>query len=165
MPLTDATDGTNELSEAPAPREHIRVPRVPQEWANERMFLYAIETGDYVKVGLSKNVPQRVREMELMNPLQPNLLLYRTLTRNTAPAVEKRAHKLLAEYHHKREWFHTPPIEILRSAINKAVADGGRVDRADWALEDKRQANIEKLRARYKPGIIFADETRIPQSR
>lgn len=152
-------DSFEEMPSTSAPKEYIRAPRVPQEWAHERLFLYAIETGDYVKIGLSKNVPQRVREMELMNPLQPNLLLYRTLTRNTAPAIEKRAHALLTEFHHKREWFHTPPMEVLRRAINKAVAEGSRVDRADWRLEDRRQANIEKLRARYKPGIVFADQS------
>lgn len=154
MARTRTPDSIEEPVSSPAP---IRAPRVPQEWADEPMFLYVIETGDFVKVGLSRNVDQRMREMDLLNPLTPRLVLFRTLTRNTAPAVEKHAHGLLAEFHHKREWFRTPPMETLRQAIKKAVEEGKRVDRADWVLERKRLANLDKLRARYKPGIVFVE--------
>ena len=111
----------------------MREPRAPQEWGHEKSYIYAIRSGEHVKIGLTTDIGRRMRQMEALNPHNPVLELYRTVTKNTAPGVEKHMHELLAAWHFRGEWF-TAPIEEIRKAAKLAISEAAKVEREDYAL-------------------------------
>jgi hypothetical protein len=128
---------------AKEPSAVLRFPRHPQDYGHEKCFLYAIQSGAHVKVGLSRNVRQRLNEMELLNPVEPRLALYRTLTRNIAPTFEKRVHELLAGYHYRREWF-TAPISEIRLAAKITTRECAILERADYEIMEAARSGVWK---------------------
>lgn len=143
----------------------IRAPRAPQDNATDRFYIYAMQSGDFIKVGMSSRLVKRFEDARLLNP-DIRLVMYRTVTRNVAPAVERRIHELLAPWHHDREWF-TAPLAEVRKAAKIAIAEGAKVERRDYALrrtsplteDEQRQAHeafarLEALRDRPNSQLV-----------
>jgi hypothetical protein len=125
----------------------LREPKCIGERGDERMYLYVLQTGPFVKIGISANLVQRADHMDALNPIEPTLLLYRTMPRNIAQLVEKRIHGLMSQYHHKREWFRLPPMALLRETIKHALNEGWVVHRLDWRLENAVRDAYAEARA------------------
>ncbi len=133
----------------------IRQPRAPQDNAGDRMFIYAMQCCEFIKVGLSRNPMKRLEEAQLLNPFEIRIVMFRTVSRNDAPTVEKHIHRLLAPWHHDREWF-TASLAEIRLATKKAIAEAAKVARADYALlRHMTAAEWEK----YRPELERAEAT------
>lgn len=81
-------------------------------------MLYLIKSGDYLKIGYSKNVDQR---MCSYNTCNPDYLLLDIVEGSTKD--ESEFHKLISKYHYKLEWFlyHEDIIDIWNKKYNKNV--------------------------------------------
>jgi len=68
-------------------------------------ILYFIESGEFVKVGLTDNIDRRLFNLQLGNPLPLRLAYRRTIPRPLNKQVESLVHQRLAEWSIGREWF------------------------------------------------------------
>lgn len=78
------------------------------------MYLYGIQSGLFIKIGVSRDIPQRLNHMNLYNP-HPCKVVLRRLCTDTF-WVEKRMHAVLAPYALGREWF------MIDAALARATA-------------------------------------------
>jgi hypothetical protein len=84
------------------------------------MFLYLISCGDYVKIGITKNVYRRLAHIQTGNPLQCSIEHAWVVNERLAPRMERQAHDLLKYLHVRLEWFKATPKfakDCARSAI------------------------------------------------
>jgi hypothetical protein len=95
-------------------------------------YVYAIRCGDYVKVGVAKNPMRRLSDLQTAVPYRLELIGLMV----GGFEVEKRLHRLMAESHHRGEWFElnsstryvidanmatsTPAVEQMYVRIEKA---------------------------------------------
>lgn len=66
-------------------------------------YLYGIQSGLFIKIGFTRDLPRRLNEMNLFNPHPCKVVLKRLCTDTVW--VEKRMHAILAPYAIGREWF------------------------------------------------------------
>jgi hypothetical protein len=78
------------------------------EHHNREVFIYAIRCGEFVKVGISADVNARMQAMLCDNPFRLKLVAKARCVAYLAGHAEHEAHKRLARYHHRREWFVCP---------------------------------------------------------
>lgn len=90
-------------------------------------FLYAIQSLDLIKIGVAKNIENRINTMRLNNPHGCEVVFSR---RSTAPyTLERQMHRLLADKALGREWFRVTLKEV-RAAANIARLETIRSERA-----------------------------------
>lgn len=94
-------------------------------------WLYGIQSGLFIKVGVAQDIPQRLNTMNLYNP-HPCRVIARRQT-PFAYAAEKRAHKALTPYAIGREWF-TADAELVR-AVFTLVINQVKSEHARWIVE------------------------------
>jgi T5orf172 domain len=83
-------------------------------------WVYGIQSGAFIKIGVANDIAARIRTFKLYNP-HP----YRTVLRQPctdAYFVERRMHELLRASAIGREWFAISPKEV-RAAIKIALQD------------------------------------------
>lgn len=83
-------------------------------------FLYAIRSGDYIKIGLSTKFARRFKELSIGNPHPMRVEMCRTVDREFLYVIEKEIHRVLAEQHHQGEWFLASGAQV-KSAVAKAL--------------------------------------------
>jgi hypothetical protein len=110
-----------------------------------RAWIYAIQSGEFIKIGKTTDPVRRVGQMLLHNPHEMRVLMYRTVSKNNVYSVERRIHELLAEWRYDREWF-TAPLAEIRRAAKRAIAEAGSVERVEISLmRTARRAASEAL--------------------
>lgn len=92
--------------------------------------IYAIRSGEYIKVGMTGSLERRLEDMRLFNPHPISVVLYRTVDAAYARMIEKRLHEMLREWHHSREWF-TAPVEEIRKSVKLAICEAAKARRVD----------------------------------
>lgn len=85
----------------------------------KQKIVYILKCESYVKIGLASNLKARLSALQVGNPFKLEVLAHWPTCR--ANSVEAEAHKLLAEYHHDREWFLVPNDSTAVSAVKRAV--------------------------------------------
>lgn len=82
-------------------------------------YIYLIQCGAYVKIGVATEVEARLSELQIGNPAKL-ILIWKSsyFTRAQAYRIERRTHGLLASYRTSGEWFQVDP-ETARKAILK----------------------------------------------
>lgn len=73
------------------------------------IYIARSDTGHY-KIGISKTPTERIRYFDTIMPVEVELV-YRFPSDNCRRG-EKIMHQVLAEYHHRGEWFNLPQREI-----------------------------------------------------
>lgn len=104
------------------------------------MFIYLIRDAQFLKVGLAGRVDQRLKQLQAANPRKLALIGEYKLATSFAWKVEARAHKELAEFHVRNEWFLCDD-ETAKSAVNFA-----RVHYADWHIVRQRHRVLKLFR-------------------
>jgi hypothetical protein len=145
----DIAEVTGSIPVAPTIRKlpaAYRAPRLLDDLSDSdhKLYVYAIACGPFHKVGISRNIQQRMSEMELMNPYEPRLALYRTVPRRSARFVEARMHELLAASFHRREWF-TASIEEIRAAAKLAMTEAQKRDRVEQSIRAEWDATARLI--------------------
>ncbi|GAX60554.1 sugar kinases, ribokinase family [Candidatus Scalindua japonica] len=105
-----------------------------------------------VKIGMSQTVPtRRAKELETTGVPESFELAYYAYFYNDMVQAEKKAHRTLSKYHHKKEFFRTD----VETAINSIENTGFRFERAhcivkkpeQWWIgeaERKQQKHVER---------------------
>lgn len=82
-------------------------------------FLYAVQCGEFVKVGVAYNVAVRLSSMQTGNPHPLEVLAALEFeAEGAARFAEKAAHRFMAPHAHRGEWFKidaAPVLELLSS--------------------------------------------------
>jgi hypothetical protein len=91
-------------------------------------YVYGIQSGQFIKIGVATNVAQRMKAMRLLNPHPLKIVLKRRLC--AAFYCEKKMHEILAQKAVGREWFEVSVEEVLAAAeIGAAYASGVHKER------------------------------------
>jgi hypothetical protein len=86
-------------------------------------WVYAIQSGELIKVGMSKSVAGRLETISIHNP---HCRLVHKVEVGNARIVEKRAHKTLKAHARGHEWFAITPADA-RAAIDEAALWGSQI--------------------------------------
>lgn len=92
---------------------------------NDKVSLYGVQCGLFVKIGIAANIERRIIEFEVGNPYPMKVIMDRKINAAFAAEAEHLAHKMLASAHHRGEWFLTTRQEARR-VINLAVTQATR---------------------------------------
>jgi NDP-sugar pyrophosphorylase family protein len=79
-------------------------------------IVYFCRCGEFLKIGITDDLPKRVRNIQAMNPQNIVLEAYRTVPSLLARQIEMRIHEALAHYNHRGEWFNVETVIALRAA-------------------------------------------------
>lgn len=106
-------------------------------------WLYGIQSGLFIKIGITKDIKNRLREMNLYNPHPCKVVIRRQL--EEAGKVERRMHAVLAPYAVGREWFMVD-AKLAKAAL-KLVVDEVREERIAWQIECARREEEKRRRS------------------
>jgi excisionase family DNA binding protein len=87
--------------------------QTPDPEATRRHYVYFVRCDAFVKVGVTSAPRTRLKSLAAMTPHPIDLV---KLIDGT-PLGERAVHRVLAEYHHRGEWFHIKP-EFLEAIIS-----------------------------------------------
>src|SRR3990167_2080202 len=79
----------------------VTQPLFPEREAHDGMFVYLLESGDAYKIGISKNVPQRINDLNCGSSRRVELVAFR----RGSVGLERRLHSRLRPYRLNGEWF------------------------------------------------------------
>jgi hypothetical protein len=77
-------------------------------------YVYGIQSGDFIKIGVAVNISQRLHTIRLANPHPIKLVLKRRLC--AAFHCERKMHEILKDKAIGREWFKATTEEVLAAA-------------------------------------------------
>lgn len=100
-------------------------------------WLYGIQSGLFVKIGVAGNIPVRLKTMNLYNPHPCKVVIRRQLF-DDAYHVEKRMHETLQPYAIGREWF-AVDVALIKAALTIIIKQVRDEDTA-WRIECARRA-------------------------
>jgi hypothetical protein len=81
--------------------------------------VYILQAGDYIKVGVSNNIKNRINQMQTGNPKKINLIAKRSFNkRSEAFYIEGVIHQFLKDHRQSGEWFCVTP-SMFNSLIEK----------------------------------------------
>jgi hypothetical protein len=83
-------------------------------------YVYGIQSDHLIKVGAADDIRRRLHTFQLYNPHPVKIVLRRFVKENYW--LEKRMHKLLAQYAVGREWFDCSP-EHVRDAFETSLKE------------------------------------------
>lgn len=87
---------------------------------NSHRFIYVLKSGPYYKIGITKDVDKRMRELKTGDPVE-HMFIHSAFIEDT-PKFEKKVHEKFAEYRVREdsEWFELPPekLEELLKILN-----------------------------------------------
>lgn len=96
------------------------VPMGSHGYSHYGFSLYVLRAGEFYKVGLSKNIERRIKDLQTGCPLPIELVeLYQVRLRGDERAyrLESLVHKSLKEYQTIGEWF----VDVSLPQINHAI--------------------------------------------
>lgn len=121
----------------------MRKPRLIIDDPSAKMSMYVMSSPPYVKVGVAKNVEQRLGDLRRACPHPIDLVMRRALPRSVILDAEMYAHRLLDQYSHRNEWF-LADLETAKAAVLEAVREAMKLHRLDvrvsddWAAQQRR---------------------------
>lgn len=114
--------------------------------------LYVMECGDYRKIGISANVKNRHAGLQMFNPYDVTLKMTRSFNSFLyAIVAEKAAHKMLAEYAHRQEWFKVD-LETAKLAAVTAHQITNKLIKHHAA--NNRPINPERAKREYEEFLV-----------
>ena len=114
------------------------------------MFLYIIESGRLVKIGITSDLNSRLAALQTANPTKINLVYVLVCkSRDHALALETKFHELLSSYRKNGEWFSIPAIQIL-TLVQLALALAENVVEG-FSFEHQ---TVERKPVAYKPPTL-----------
>jgi len=91
-------------------------------------YVYGIQSGQFIKIGVATNMSKRLSDMRLANPHPLKVVLKRRLC--AAFYCERKMHEILKPKALGREWFNVSVEEVLAAAeIGAAYAKQVHADR------------------------------------
>lgn len=116
-----------------------------------QLSLYGIQCGEFIKIGISRNIPFRLNSLKLGNPMPCKVVLRRNPP--YAGWLERRMHQHLAERAVGREWFRLTPQEA-REAYNLLVVEAQQMLR-DQVTRERRDLELVRKRPFEYPKLLI----------
>jgi hypothetical protein len=91
--------------------------------------VYFIACGDYIKIGVSADVPSRLIDLQRSNPYACHVLGMVKVPFVTAVNLEKVLHRHFHSQRHRYEWFHD--CEEIRAYIQKHAVQISQAEERD----------------------------------
>ncbi len=109
-----------------------RVPNAfPGTRSPKKAFVYAIQTGNYVKIGIASDVTKRVVALQTSSPTA--LTVINAWRHYDAERIERSLHRKFKEYRASGEWFQLPSAQI------ESLKRADRVEQIVFDDQGKRQ--------------------------
>jgi Meiotically up-regulated gene 113 len=137
-----------EQTEHGAARKSAQRTRIGRPRTKSRVYVVICE--GFIKIGMSDNVPQRIREMQVGNPFQIKLARAFSVDWHLAAGIEAAAHAKLAHVAHRGEWFRCAVAEGA-AAIKAAIADQS----AKVRLPHRRHYQTDEAWADAAPRVLL----------
>ena len=83
-----------------------------KDTTNSHRFIYILKSGEHYKVGITKDVKKRMRELQTGDPVR-HMFVCSSFSKD-ASNLENRLHKAFAEYRGEGEWFTLSPEQLER---------------------------------------------------
>jgi hypothetical protein len=89
--------------------------------------LYFVEAGEYLKIGIAKDVKARLSALQTGNPIRLELRgIIDNLSKNKAKEYEKKFHKFYKYHRESGEWFKRSSFEMYDEGSRTIIdGDGG----------------------------------------
>jgi hypothetical protein len=117
------------------------------EFERKNATIYVLGCGEHVKIGVTRDIAKRIRQLEAANPLPIVLLGKRTVPLASMLITEAWLHQRFATYRVRGEWFLVSADDVLA-----ALTDAGRFANAyarccrDWFERDRvRRINRDRF--------------------
>lgn len=116
-------------------------------------WLYGIQSGMFIKVGVTGSIPRRLKHMNLYNP-HPCKVVMRRQLHGEAFWVERRMHKALQPYAIGREWF-TADAVLVKAVLTVILRDLAkeRAEQILWEIQSGKRAEVRDAK-RAALGVI-----------
>lgn len=101
-------------------------------------WLYAIQCGQFIKIGVTTNLAKRLHDMRLLNPYPVKVIIRRRI--HAAFHCERKMHEIFSDKAIGREWFEVTPEEALA-----ALPDGMAHAREIRALAIAHNKRLRKI--------------------
>lgn len=112
-------------------RKIRRMPTLSRAEVDRRQSVYVMSAGArHVKIGIATDPYRRVREVQTGNP--QGVRIIKAWPSHLARRVERKAHKMLAKYRTKAEWFEVPvkvAVMVVDAIVQANPRDGYVVPR------------------------------------
>jgi hypothetical protein len=98
-----------------------------------------MECEGFIKVGIAVDMKRRLADMTCHNPFPVRVISAQPIRADGAGHAERLAHEMLAELHHRGEWFRCPPrkaIACITAAIYRVTSKPMPYDIALQDYED-----------------------------
>lgn len=131
------------------PEHRRRIPNAREEHPNRKAWIYVIQCGEFVKVGMTTDVQARFNQLQNVIPYNLRLVMRRAVPHWGRLEFEKIVHASIAQHAHRGEWFRLTPDEA-KQAVNTARAEMMRRERAyerHWATIRARHVQSESFEA------------------
>lgn len=127
-------------------------------------YVYGIQSGRFIKIGVALNIEARLEDMRLLNPHNPTVVYYRRMI--GAFHCERKMHEVLSDKAVGREWFDCSLDEVrdagkigiayatkIRRQMERRHADGiGNIQTQGYETQDlSRSYSNEKTRPGGQP--------------
>jgi len=103
----------------------VRPARVKDEYRiSEDSYIYIIKCNEYVKIGKSDYVEERLKLLQTGNPYRLELLFkFKCDNSDLAMSTEAHLHRHFSKKHHAGEWFKLTKSDInsIKSIIKEAI--------------------------------------------
>lgn len=99
-------------------RELRDEPMTPAELSNGRKYVYLLQAGPFIKIGISSNVDRRATSIRTGFPYRVDII--KRWQTPFAREIEGTAHELLKDYWQSGEWFTVPP-RVATVLVNALV--------------------------------------------
>lgn len=90
-----------------------------------KAFVYFIQSGGFIKIGVAVNVLKRVKDLQTGNPNNISLVAHiNARSKQHAYSIENQLHRKFASYNKTGEWFHRKIIPKMLFLHEKVIWNG-----------------------------------------
>jgi hypothetical protein len=118
-------------------------------------WVYGIQSGLFIKVGMTENIATRLKTMNLYNP-HPRKVIARRRVHELAGRVELRMHKVLAPYAIGREWF-AVDAALVRAALTLVIKQV-QAEQSEWIESSTKREELKHSRRLQKGEVSDSDK-------
>lgn len=106
-----------------------------------RHYLYGISDGEFIKIGMSKNYEERMKNLQTSTPNKLSLVwcCYVSEDSREARRQEKKLHRACKAHHVRGEWFTRGCVPIMESWVikNRSVREEEKGEELNSALDEQ----------------------------
>lgn len=128
----------------------LRTPATTTGDRREPTWVYLMQCGEYVKVGIANDVNRRLLDLQVGNPYPIHVRRkFKHQSRLHALLCERTIHAILDDARHYHEWFSCPieRAETVARAVHSATIEIRALHKREWAEREIRWKEKQMTKA------------------